>query len=170
MDKIDLAELKKYSYFFGYFQSPKLLKQGIRIRDLLPPTHETLDQIAVHIRGGDFLEGDRLDEKYYINSIKKLKKYDLPFKIFTNDESLSKKIIRELKINNFSFSKKNAYMDFNEIRRSKIIISGNSTFSIWSSILSNADIIFLPRISSNRLLSEYTLNNVNKSIEYQDII
>ena len=170
LDKIDEKKLKKYSYIFGYFQSPKLLEQGIYIKKLLPPCNETLNQIAVHIRGGDFLEKDKLDDKYYIHSMNRLKNYDLPFKIFTNDLFLSEKILKGLKIKNFSFSKNNAYMDFNEMRRSRIIISGNSTFSIWSSILSNAEIIFVPKTYSNRLLSVHTLDNVNKRIHYQDIV
>lgn len=170
LDKIPPSRLKNYSYIFGYFQSPLLLEQGICIGNLFPPIGKTLNQIAIHIRGGDFLEKDKLDEKYYIRSIKKLKNANLSYKIFTNDILLSKKILKESKIKNFSFSENNAYADFNEIRQSKIIISGNSTFSIWSSMLSNADMIFIPKVHSNRLLSIHTLNNINKNIHYLDTV
>lgn len=170
LDKVDMNELRRYSYFFGYFQSPKLLEKDIHIKNLLPPANKVLKQIAVHIRGGDFLDKDKLDEQYYLHSINKLKNLTLPYRIFTNDKLLAEKILGKLKIKNFSFSKNSSYMDFNEIRQSKIIISGNSTFSIWSSILSNAEIIFIPKINSNRLLSEHTLNLINKNIHYLDVV
>ena len=104
------------------------------------------------------IDGHNIDEmiKYFSN--------------ITYNQKPNALIMNTIKGKGFSFSENNAYMDFNEMRRSRIIISGNSTFSIWSSILSNAEIIFVPKTYSNRLLSVHTLDNVNKRIHYQDIV
>tara|TARA_X000000950_G_scaffold288894_1_gene408158 strand:+ start:9583 stop:10416 length:834 start_codon:yes stop_codon:yes gene_type:complete len=167
LDDIDENNLSKYKFFFGYFQSSKLLRNDLISSFLIEDNYETFNQISVHIRGGDFIESHRLSENYYFKTLKLANKFELPIKVFTNDRNYSTKILNKVNIP-FSFSDGSSYDDFVEILKSKIIISGNSTFSTWAALISRAEVIYLPKKSgyANILTRRYDLDTINKNIKY----
>lgn len=171
LDDIDKNNIYKYKYLFGYFQSSKLLKKDLIKSFLIKESHETLNQIAVHIRGGDFIESHRLSENYYLKTLNLVSKFELPIKIFTNDRNYSIEILDKFSAP-FSFSNGSPYDDFVEIAKSKIIISGNSTFSTWAALVSMAQIIYLPKRLgyANILTKRYDLHAINKAIQYVEDI
>ncbi len=170
VSKIDEIHLKKFKYFFGYFQSSLLLKKGIKL-ELISKINQSKkkDQIAIHMRGGDYAKNDRLNEDYYIKALQMIGDSHMQIKVFTNDIKYAEKILNFLNVSNYEFSNGNPFDDFIEMACSKVIISGNSTFSIWSSICSKAERIFLPKKKTNVMLSNFDLDEVNQNIEYLSV-
>ena len=168
--EIDKLAAEKFKYFFGYFQSSIILKRGIKlqlfkeIRQL-----ESIDQIAIHIRGGDYSSINRLNESYYKKSLKLISQSNSPIKVFTNDKKYAENILNLSDVYDYNFSGASPFDDFIEIARSRIIISGNSTFSIWSSICSDAVRIFMPKKKTNIMLQNFDLHELNKNIEYIEV-
>lgn len=162
-------------YLSGYFQSTKYFKKYLNIfkknlnfelLDIAKNIYEYIKNkynniIAIHIRGGDYLNLSHyhlnLDEKYYkkvdniiFDSIENYK-----YILFTDDLKYT-----EEKFNryyDFHINKLiNEYLDDNNIFKNTVeleflvlslfetIICSNSTFSIWASYISNAKTIFIP--------------------------
>ena len=113
--------------------------------------------IGVHIRCGDFQPENedhlrsgrtitRIPMNWYITQIKKLKQKfgnNICFKIFSDGhiDELSK----VLSIENVTLVEGgNALSDLISLSRSKIIISSNSTFSLWASYLGRCHTIWFP--------------------------
>lgn len=159
-------KFKKNCYYFGYWHSlpffkkelPKikrefsLKKQSKNLKKI--KSKITKSCVAIHIRGGDFLNNSHsapiLNSDYYFKSvnyfIKKIKKPI--FYIFTNDKLHSKTLLKNIKkqiifkyISNFNLRD---FEEFELMRHFKNLIIANSTFSWTASYLcrnSNAKII-----------------------------
>ena len=150
--------LDKDSYYFGYWQNFKYVKnikkdlnknllnvelKKSRLKKFSKKI--TKRTIAVHIRGGDFKilsSHNVLDVTYYKNAVKFYKKLlNKPkFHIYTNDIKLSKKIILNiLEEHEVTFVKNYKFSDIEEFSlysKYKYAIIANSTFSLMSSYLS----------------------------------
>jgi hypothetical protein len=116
------------------------------------------NNVALHIRGGDFANASRLGSSYYLNSLKKLA--DDPTKlniiVFTNDENYTKQILDGLNYkiidNNYGV---NSNIDMFLMSKAKNLIIANSTFSWWAAYLNDSakNIICPKRVFDVRPLS-----------------
>ena len=140
----------------------KLNKEQLRLCD---------QNVVIHIRGGDFLSIKNLNIckiDYYKNSIEYfLSKGLKTFRVICEDQKYGKEIIKELKKYfgelQISIIKSDSIEnDFNVIRSSKLAILGNSTFSWWSSFLSNSKKEFL--VPSNFSIKEKRIILPNETI------
>ena len=137
-----------YEKLFELFNQLKLRKIKLNKQNL----QICNENVIIHIRGGDFLNINDLNickKAYYRQSIKYfLSKGFKIFKVISEDQIYSQKIIKELK-NHFkdlkiSLHKSNTIKnDFNIIRSSRFAILSNSTFSWWASFLSKSKIEFI---------------------------
>jgi hypothetical protein len=150
--------LEKDSYYFGYWQNFKYVKNikkdlnknllNIELKKhKLKKFSKKINKrtIAIHIRGGDFKilsSHNILETSYYKNAVKFYKKLlkNPKFHIYTNDIKLSKKIILNiLKKHEITFIKNYKFSDIEEFSlysKYKYAIIANSTFSLMSSYLS----------------------------------
>lgn len=150
-------QFKKNSYYFGYWHSlPFFKKKILKIRKefILKEESKKLKKIknkitescvAIHIRGGDFLNNSHatiLGRNYYNKGINYfIKKIKNPiFYIFTNDKDHSKKLLKDIKkeisIVYISTFKLKDFEEFELMRNFKNLIIANSTFS-WTSSYMN---------------------------------
>lgn len=117
--------------------------------------------MAIHIRGGDFLNNIHatiLDNNYYYKSINYfIKKIKKPiFYIFTNDkvhsETLLKNIKKNIKIKYISSFNLQDFEEFEVMRHFKNLIIANSTFSWTASYLNyNSNIKTIsPKVWDNK--------------------
>ena len=152
-------KIKKDSYYFGYwhdFKYVKSLKKDLNkfiiypklMRNKINKIRKKIknNTVAIHIRGGDYAFSSGhyiLDSNYYNKAINfYIKKLNRPtFHLYTNDISLSKKILSEINCTNkIIFISKTNLTDIEEFSlftNYKYAIIGNSTFSLMSSFLSN---------------------------------
>lgn len=132
----------------GYYQSYKYLdraRQKISLDAFFTNRGKNLEdeptkKIAVHIRGGDYLDLQdlyhKLDIDYYNNAIQVARSIypDLPVVVFTNDVEHVRILFRSSSIEYSIFNDEN--MDPQEIlenlSQSSAIIGANSTFSFWA--------------------------------------
>ena len=153
-------EIKKNSYYFGYWHNLKYLRNlrdniNINLIDIYmqkPKIKKFIKSkinnktVCLHVRGGDFgtlSSHNLLSQKYYDNSInfykKKLKNPE--FHVFTNDFNFSKKILsKHSQKFKFKYVKNLKLSDIEEFclfSNYKFSIIANSTFSLISSFLSN---------------------------------
>lgn len=107
--------------------------------------------IAVHIRGGDYLESkayEILNEDYYIKGIEKLRQSfsELPVVIFTDDYVYASNLIgARFDLTFFDDSSLRASQTFFIMHRAKALIISNSTFSFWAAVASNSQHVIAPR-------------------------
>jgi hypothetical protein len=166
-------KFKKNSYYFGYWHSlpffkEKLLK--IKKEFILKKENKnfknvkskiTKSCIAIHIRGGDFLNNAHahiLDNNYYSEGINYfIKKIKKPiFYVFTNDKIHSETLLNKIKKNvNIKYISNFNLKDFEEfelMRCFKNLIIANSTFSWTASYMNhNSDVkIISPKICDNK--------------------
>ena len=144
---------KEETYFFGYWHNKKYYENNIvNTFELKNKSKKVLNylkiikknDVAIHTRGGDFLDDIHaviLNEDYYLKAIKYLKKklINPRFYVFTNDLAHSKKILKNLDTRKFIFVKKFKLKDFEEfelLRNFHNFIISNSTFSWTASLLS----------------------------------
>ena len=152
-NEFKIKSYKDPSYFFGYWHNKKYYKKDIVNRLQLKRKSQKVincvnmikrNYVAVHIRGGDFLNDIHavvLNEAYYIKAIKYFEnKITNPiFYVFTNDISHAKKILKKNNNNKFIFVKKFKLKDFEEfelLRNFQNYIISNSTFGWTASLLS----------------------------------
>ena len=132
----------------GYYQSYIYLnraKQEISLDAFLTDRAQSLEdkatkKIAVHIRGGDYLDLQglyyKLDADYYNKAVQVARGTypDLPVVVFTNDVEHAQFLLRNSSIEYSIFD--DVAMDPQEIlenmSQSSAIIGANSTFSFWA--------------------------------------
>jgi hypothetical protein len=147
----------------GYYQSYKYLdrsRQKISLDAFFTNRGKNLEdeatkKIAVHIRGGDYLDLQdlyyKLDIDYYNNAIQVARSIypDLPVVVFTNDVEHVRILFRSSSIEYSIFNDEN--MDPQEIlenmSQSSAIIGANSTFSFWAAQKSGESV---PKIFPSR--------------------
>lgn len=141
----------------GYYQSYKYLdraRQKISLDAFFTNRGKNLEdeatkKIAVHIRGGDYLDLQdlyhKLDFDYYNNAIQVARSTypDLPVVVFTNDVEHVRILFRSSSIEYSIFNDEN--MDPQEIlenmSQSSAIIGANSTFSFWAAQKSGESVL-----------------------------
>ena len=132
----------------GYYQSYKYLnraKQKISLEAFFTNGAKNLEdeatkKIAVHVRGGDYLDLQglyyKLDADYYNKAIQVARSIhpDLPVVVFTNDVKHAQSLFRDSSIEYSIFD--DVAMDPREIlekmSHSSAVIGANSTFSFWA--------------------------------------
>ncbi|MEZ9669702.1 alpha-1,2-fucosyltransferase, partial [Vibrio breoganii] len=102
--------------------------------------HNLSDRIAVHIRGGDFLNFEQYhicDESYYLDNINRiLSMYgDKKIYVVSDDIEYSRKLLTRFK-HSVDFISSDMMSDFDFISSSRFIIGSNSTFCFWSALVS----------------------------------
>jgi|TARA_B110000259_G_C13980623_1_gene388490 hypothetical protein len=167
-DKL-LIKNSKSSYFLGYWQNKEyfkdcsnVIKNELRPKIIKKNTINFIKKLkknhaAIHIRGGDMaLETHYsfLSNEYYFKIIKFLKKNNnsLKYHIFTDDVKYSEIFLEKIKLKNYEIISKtynlSAIEEFFIMQHYKYLIINRSTFSWWSSYLSNKNktTIFAPKI------------------------
>lgn len=158
---IGKLNLKNKNYhFYGYWQSFKYFKNilaelnndfnfhsYIKNRKLLLNKIENIQNISIHVRGGDYKSEPHyslhglLSAEYYNSAVNYLKKKKTINKIFlfTNDVKYARKLAK-----NFNFKYElisnletnSSFEDFAFLRLSHNKIISNSTFAWWAAMLS----------------------------------
>jgi hypothetical protein len=165
----DLTEIECGTQLRGYYQSPryfeKLVNSGVISQasfELLQPSKafkllasqlETSGYIAIHVRGGDYLnkksEYVELPIDYYLDALNLLDtKYGhLPKWVFTDDEDHARKLFASvIGLNFIENESMTAAESMILMSRADAIICANSTFSYWASLINGqASSIVLPR-------------------------
>jgi hypothetical protein len=165
----DFAEIESGTELRGYYQSPryfeKLVNSGVISEasfELLQPGQafkslsaklQTTGYIAIHVRGGDYLNKKsnyvKLSKDYYLNALGLIEtKYGhLPKWVFTDDEEHARKLFAShLGLNFIENKRMTAAESMVLISRADAIISANSTFSYWASLINwHKSTIVIPR-------------------------
>ena len=142
------------SYLVGYWQDgPHLNDKNFNIlkKKLLASLCITKEDVEsykdlygsktiIHFRGGDFNKCARVNDKYYIKAIKKLK----PSKLFilTIDKDAAIEIFGK---DAEYISSGKIELDIMILMSCKKLISSNSTFCYWCALLGDSDEIVLPK-------------------------
>lgn len=111
------------------------------------------EYIVIHVRKGDYLKIDEyfdLDMTYYKNSIDYIKNINPRLKkilVITNDIIWCE---QNLELDNFEIEfsnvKNDIYYDFSIMKKSKYIITSNSTFCFWATFLGNPIVATIPNL------------------------
>ena len=165
----DLSEIECGTQLRGYYQSPryfeKLVDSGVISQasfELLLPSKafkllasqlETSGYIAIHVRGGDYLNKKsgyvELPVKYYLDALSLLEsKYGhLPKWVFTDDEEHARKLFASvLGLNYIANESMSAAESMILMSKADAIVCANSTFSYWASLINGqSSSIVLPR-------------------------
>ena len=165
----DLSEIECGTQLRGYYQSPryfeKLVDSGVISQasfELLQPSKafkllasqlETSGYIAIHVRGGDYLNKKsgyvELPVKYYLDALSLLEsKYGhLPKWVFTDDEEHARKLFASvLGLNYITNESMSAAESMILMSKADAIVCANSTFSYWASLINGqSSSIVLPR-------------------------
>lgn len=166
-------QFKKNCYYFGYWHSLPFFKKNlpkIKIEFSLKKESKNFKKIknkitkscvALHIRGGDFLNNMHakiLNNNYYSKGVNYfIKKIRKPiFYIFTNDKVHSETLLKNIKknidiryISNFNLKD---FEEFELMRYFKNLIIANSTFSWTASYLNYNSVVKIvsPKIWDNK--------------------
>jgi hypothetical protein len=165
----DLTDIECGTELRGYYQSPryfeKLVDSGVISEasfELLQPGQafkllasqlETSGYIAIHVRGGDYLNKKsgyvELPVKYYLDALNLLDtKYGhLPKWVFTDDEEHARKLFASvIGLNFIENESMTAAESMILMSRADAIVCANSTFSYWASLINGqTSSIVLPR-------------------------
>jgi hypothetical protein len=104
------------------------------------------NDLAIHIRGGDFLKFNThnfVNSNYYDLALTEMSKYisidNANIIVFTNDKTHAENILKNIKIKiKYSYSELESSLDdFMFLREFKYMILSNSTYSWWAARLSN---------------------------------
>ena len=110
----------------------------------------SLNNLGIHIRGGDFIKLNRnLNISFYNNALDQVKEIDSAT-IFTNDKNFSREFLPNSLSYQFSLNG-NSKNDFMEMLSFEKLICSNSTFSIWAGLLSFAERIIIPQTDGELL-------------------
>ena len=139
----EAANFYKIGIDVGYFQSenhltPNSVKEvGYALIDLLKIERNKNNAIiALHIRGGDFIQSNRLNE-CDIESVKDLaRKRALKIYVVTNDTTFALEVCGS-DDNIFAHDSSGARDDFTFLARSKVLFLSNSTFAFWAAIVAS---------------------------------
>jgi hypothetical protein len=150
----NLFNIQDFTNLHGYFQTDKyyegseeLIKSWFEV-DIDDNCKEIINNYPIdnvcyiHIRGGDYKDaGWMLPKKYFegaMDEVRKLKS-DISFVIITDDVEVSKQMFPHIDV-----LSKDVATDFKLLYNSKYSIISNSTFSWWSSWLSDKEITVAP--------------------------
>lgn len=157
---IGREETYMYKYFYGYFQNSKYvdpyldeLRCELRYMGSFSSIQEELigkifgcNSVGIHIRRGDYLENVSvfrvISEKYYLGAMQyaREKLRNPQFFVFSDDIGWCKGVFP--RVDDIHFIDETYHNtdvdDFEILRRCKHFIIGNSTFSWWTSKLSEA--------------------------------
>lgn len=147
----------------GYYQSYKYLdraREKISLDAFFINRDKNLEdestkRIAVHIRGGDYLDLQdvyhKLDVNYYNNAIQVARSIypDLPVVVFTNDVEHVRSLLRSssTEYSIFNDETMNPQEILENMSQSSAIIGANSTFSFWAAQKSGENV---PKIFPSR--------------------
>jgi hypothetical protein len=152
-----IKRIQHYKTFFmdGYFQKGWTQESFCNALDLIRPkpiqkaARIRIDEneLAIHIRGGDFRKLSKyqvINEKYYIKAIKQAIKFGYTnFAIITDDTEYAEYMRLNIQTNIPSIKirlvnqGKNAIEDFDTLRCASARIISNSTFAWWATALGN---------------------------------
>jgi hypothetical protein len=117
-----------------------------RVDELRVLTNQS-NYAVVHVRKGDFLSHSRLNNSYYKEALKYVAK-DINIYLVSDCPELLPKLEEEYGRSLYLKDGNSMTEDFVTIINASIIISSNSTFCFWASVLSDAELIIHPeRIS-----------------------
>jgi hypothetical protein len=121
-------------------QSLVLLKEAA----LTPADDHPEDCCAVHVRGGDFIKaGWCLDDigAYYASAVNRLMERfpGIEFRVVTDSPDYASAILAATGVP-FSVRQRSMQDDFHLLRRAKVAILSNSTFSFWARALKHHDL------------------------------
>lgn len=147
----DVIETNSDIHIIGYFQNytyltPNLLQKLKFPIEIMEKYPNIRDKVFLHIRGGDYLNGDlyemKLHRNYYPNAIKEFPN-DTQFYIFTNDMNYAKSM---LFLNNIAheFIQESDLDSLYLMSQCKGGICANSSFSWWGARLNPTRKLTLP--------------------------
>lgn len=159
-DKINFFKNNKKLSFYGYWQKSAFYKDPITditkslkfnkqvlLRDILPMNLKDKILIAIHIRGGDYLNPKNkkvfvnLKSDYYKQNIKKISSSfsNTCFLIFSDDYEYARYLIYNMdeQIYFMDSFNKNSLNDFQLLSQCDHFILSNSTFAWWAEKFSN---------------------------------
>ena len=156
----------------GYYQSYKYYKRVIEKLPLDGPSQHQSDVIdnsesrgiALHIRGGDYLDSkdlfSQLGIKYYNEAVRTAREFcpDNPIILFTNDAAHAAKILTDSAFEYSIFDDKGMKPReiLEAISNSSAIIGANSTFSYWAALKNSKEI---PKIFPSKWFQNHKLPN-----------
>lgn len=119
----------------GYFQNDAQVNNSglaLTIAALSNDPVSQIDELVVHVRGGDFISAQRLygllDHEFYTDAIRAIGQH-LPITCITNDKNYALDLLRPL---HFSFSESNGPLeDFFKAISAQNFVGSNSTYSWW---------------------------------------
>jgi hypothetical protein len=144
-----------YQGVYGYFQSARYFEGHEKSIEKLFETVQTYptfrarsQDIAIHIRGGDYLTNPKyvsLAPEYYSNALKMIQEQgDLKVVVYSDDINYAKWVMGKVSRNigkdfecTFPKSSENELDDLLSMAASEHIIVANSTFSWWSAWLAS---------------------------------
>lgn len=129
---------------------------------------ETGNAVAVHIRGGDFINNaqnhyELCKESYYLEAFSYLSKKPISIYVFTDDVEYSKRIfggMHDVKICGYvSHGVKDSIKDMYILSKSRNLVISNSTFAFWGAYLNQAD-------HAKIVAPKYAFHNGKKYIDF----
>lgn len=162
---------KDYFYLIKKELKPKIIKKNVsKFKSRIKK-----NDVAIHIRGGDMavtLNNSNPSKEYYSKVLKFLekKKKLLNYHIFTDDIKYAENFLKQIKLNNFTIISKeynfSALDEFYLMQHYKYFVINRSTFSWWSSYLSdkNKTTIFAPKIWQSNFYLPKSLRSSNMKL------
>lgn len=150
----DIFHVSDFTNLVGFFQTEKYLlgyedkvkkwffpKLDDKTKDILNK-YPTSEYCYIHLRGGDYTtNGLVLPNEYFLRAVQRVKemKSDISFVVITDDINLSKLYFPE-----FEVVSNDVITDFKCLYFSEFSIISNSSFSWWSSWLTDKKIVIAP--------------------------
>lgn len=189
----EILESGKIYFIDGYWECHayfddvrnELIEQFVPNYDLDKTVKDFFEQIdansvAVHVRKGDFQHFNRLiDDDYYSRAanLMKMRHKSAKFYILTEDDDIAEKWEKEYQAERIFFHTKTRYLDeWYTMTKCKYHIIANSTYSWWSSFLSNnfEKEVIIPSLeeylsaeknNTDEMYGNYYFNKVGETIE-----
>lgn len=155
------AQMKRNEVPDIYLQSPEYFDEfRLEIRQLYGEGIEPIDQVAIHVRRGDYVNNpfyvDLMQTQYYSRAMDEFPNAE--FLVFSDDIEWCK---NQTIFSGCEFSEgKTEIEDLNLMAGCRGIIMANSSFSWWAAYLSNAKVIapkawYADKIDRTKLLSSW---------------
>lgn len=148
----DVVTYSDLGAYFGEFNKDYTLVKEYLDRIIRPETIENIDietlsnEIAIHVRFGDYPDVLRTDINWYEGVVKNLLEINpnLKFALFSDgtDEEL-KPLTDILSVRKAFYG--NAFADMYAISKCKLLIASDSTFSAWGAFMGRVPIVFCHR-------------------------
>lgn len=125
-----------------YYQDPEFFEPyGRELKSMFGPKGPTIDQIAIHVRRGDYVNNpfyvDLTETSYYEDAMALFPGCD--FLVFSDDIEWCKEYFKGQQ---FEFSEGNSEIEDLDLMSScKGVIIANSSFSWWGAYLSNGKVV-----------------------------